>query len=389
MRTVAQLTTELTPYLAKATGNSAGTSMTGMLNIVLPRLCSEGDWSKLLYPWETTDASSGYFCIPPEAECVVRVTLEDIPLAIRDQTYDYQQNGPGKFTRPVGFDFGIVDRGFTSLMSELPTGGADEFIFTTTGTFADGDYVQIIYSDTTDGYTEVTLPLEPLSPSRTITAAADDGGGLVRLAVNSTSELVEGMGITVVVSTGDSGYAGTWRINSVDTGNSYVYLEKAYAGNFTGTFTNARRLMPSDTIASVSSLVYTSLPARTLMKDADGIIYAILPPGDGVSAYRRYDVPQVPEDTTDEWTASCILKRKFIPITATTDIVYLDNVTALRYAFQAVCYEDEGDFERSHIFWGKAKKALEDQLHDQRGGVVKIPEFNVWGDGVPPMPCWF
>lgn len=385
MRTVAQITTELTPYLAVANRNSAGTSILAMLNLVLPRLYSEGDWDRLLYPYEV-DAVSGYFCLPPEAECITRATLNSMPIDINDQIYEYQIGGPGQIERPVGHAIGLIDQGYRSLMSEIAEEGADEFIFTSNSAFASGDTVLITYEDTDAGYTQVTLPLHTISI--VISGAADGGSGLTDLTVTSSAGLVAGLGLTITQLTGtDATYISTFRIASVPDATSVIIVKDYVA--LTGTIAGAStpRLMPESTIASVESLVYTSLPAKTWMKDADGITYAILSPGSGAAEFRRYEVPQVPPESTDEWPVECILKRKFIPLTASTDLVYLDNLTALRYAFQAACYEDEGDSERAHVYWGKAIKSLNDHLADKRGGAKKNVTFNPWGEGVSPLPC--
>jgi hypothetical protein len=288
-------------------------------------------------------------------------------------------------------------------MSYIDDVGCDELIFTSTSAFASGDTVKITYTDSDNGYTQVTLPLNTITVASSTTpaaiSAAADGGTdadtgevltTLTTANNSAMGLVAGLGLTLSQISGtDATYIGTFRIHSIPSTTS-VKIVKTYVA-LTGSLAavTTPRLMPVSTISDVASMVYTSLPARTLAKDADGIIYAILPPGDGCSEFRRYEVPQVPEETTEEWTVTCIVKRKFTPLTETTDLVYLDNTTALRYAFQAAAFEDEGDYERATVFWNKAKKALDDSLFDLRGGITKIPDVNIWGDGVPGMPCYY
>jgi hypothetical protein len=369
-----------------------------MLNIVLPRLYQMGDWKALEAEW-SVDGSAGYFALPPDYESILSARSFDYPITIHSQNYEFQNTGPGYLGTSAGHVYGFVDMGWHPLMSEIASTGCDEFIFTTTGTFASGDTAKITYTDTEEGHTEVTLPLHTItvasatSPAA-ISAAADGGTDsttgevltTLTTANNSAMGLVAGLGLTLSQISGtDATYIGTFRIHSIPTTTSVKIVKSYVALSGTLAAVTTPRLMPVSTIESVESLVYTSLPARTLVKDADGIIYAILPAGDGVSSFRRYRVPQVPEDATEEWSIDCLVKRAFFPLTSTSDIVYLDNLSALRYAFQAAVYEDEGDPERGKIYWDKAKKALDDELFDTRGGVQKIPEFNIWGDGVMPL----
>lgn len=396
MRTVSQLNTLLSSYLyTRADGQSVGTTTLGMLNAVLPVLYAMGDWKALLHTYEV-DVSAGYFCLPPDDESVVGATLKGYPMEIRTQNYEFQQQGPGKITRPVSYAYGLIDQGMQTLMSDISSDGCDELIFTcATATFASGDIATITYTDTDEGYAQIALPLNAMSV--TISSIADGGTDddtgeeLTELTVTTTTGLglVAGLGLTITPAdpVGDISFVGTFRIHSVPSSTTIMIVKSWAFETMSGTAVGAARLMPVSTIASVESIVYTSLPGRTVVKDADGIIYGILPAGDGVASFRRYACPQIPTTATeaDEWDLVALVKRAFIPLTGNSDLVYLDNIPALTAAFLAVVARDGGDYDREAKMWEKARAILDKELFDTRGGADYLPSIELWGEGIPGM----
>jgi hypothetical protein len=398
LKTVAQLDTILSPYLGKGARTSATTTLT-MLNAVLPRLYAAGNWMGLKTEAEY-DVTPGYLCLRPDYECILTASLWGFPMTINAIDYQTRTNGPGRIIRPVGNAYGLLDRGIQPLLSDVPTGGIGELVFTcASAAFADGDTATVTYTDTDESYARVVLPLNTItvaaSGATAITVAADGGADattdevLTTVTVTSTTGLVASLGITFTQLTGtDATYIGTFRIHSVVNATS-IKIVKAYVA-LTGTLgaTTAGRLMPVSTLASVESIVYASLPGRTLVKDDDGIIYADLIPGSSVAGFRRYECPQVPETTSDDddWTVRAVVKRAFIPLTATSDIVYLDSIPALTSAFLAVVARDTSRHEDEARLWNDAISILGKELYDTRGGVFEYPTTHLWGEGIPALP---
>jgi len=400
MRTVSNISTILgTAYLAASDGQSVGTSIIPMLNLALPRLYEMGPWKALLVETQI-NCTAGYAVLPPDYESILAAMVNDAHVPIQSMLYEYQHNGPGIISQPASTIYGIIDEGYVTLMSDPPDGGIEELIFTSTSAFASGDIATITYTDTDEGYTQVALPLATTtvasaSSPAAISAAADGGTDsatgevltTLTTANNASMGLVAGLGLTLSQLTGtDASYIGTFRIHSIPTTTS-VKIVKSYVA-LTGTLAavTTPRLMPVSTISSVESLVYTSLPARTVVSDLDETIYGILPAGDGVSQYRRYKVPQPEEDTATTYTLQAVCKRAFIPLTANTDQVYLDNLNVLRHAFLAIIAEDHSDLETAGKHWGIVKNILNEELATARGGIQARPNLNIWGDGIAPMP---
>ena len=316
---------------------------------------------------------------------------------IHSMDYQTKADGIGTLYRPVSRIYGLQDAGMVALMSDIADEGAEELIFTcASADFESGDTAKITYTDTDEGYAQVTLPLHAISV--TISAAASGGTDavtgevLTTLTVASSTGLVAGLGLTITQLTGtDTTYISQFRIHSVVNATS-IKIVKSYVA-LSGTIAGVTdaTLIPVSTIASVESLVYTSLPGRTLVKDADDILYAILPTGDGVSQYRRYECPQVDtaSSDTDEWTVIAIVKRAFTPLTETSDLVYLDSIPALTAAFLSIVARDAGDHDREAMLWNRAIKILDKELADNNGGVKHTPNFQPWGRGVGSVPSLY
>ena len=401
MNTVAVLDSDLSPYLARGTRSSATTTL-AMINAVMPRIYAKGHYIPLVHEVEI-DVTSGYGFLDPDDATLISASLKEIPITINDISYQTRRPGVGRLVRPIAYEYGIIDRGLFPVKSEMPTAGATEFVFTsaTNATFVAGDIVTVTYTDTEEGYAQVALPLQRLtiaaSGATAITVAADGGtdattGELItRLTVSASASqvlLVAGLGLTLSQLTGtDATYIGTFRIHSVPD-STHVYIVKSYVA-LTGTLAavSTPRLMPVSTIASVQSIKFASLPSRVTVADDDGIIYADLIPGSGVSSYRRYDVLQVPENATeeDEWILRGVAKRKFIKLTSTDDIVYMDSVDALTEAFLATVARENSDMDKYRFHWKNCFDILSSQLYDEKGGVTQYPTQELWGAGIPGL----
>lgn len=145
-------------------------------------------------------------------------------------------------------------------------------------------------------------------------------------------------------------------------------------------------LTPATPITAIKSIQYTSMPDRVLATDADDIIYSVLLPGSNVSEYRRYKVPQISPENTQEWRVTALVKKKFQEITANTDLVYIDNINVLKHSFLAIIAEDNADLERSNFHWSQVNRQLQLELSESRGGAKGRPQFEIWGAGIPSLP---
>ncbi len=285
--------------------------------------------------------------------------------------------------------YGIIDEGIVPLMRAVPTGGIEQLIFTVPSVsagFSSGDTATITYTDSEneDGYAQVVLPLHNITGTIASASSANSGESTLLVLTATVAGFVAGMGIDIASTSGDTEYEGTtWRVESVTTalGVTNLQINKEWSDTLTGTISSPATLIPENTIASVESISYASLPGRTLIKDSDGRIYGILTDTDGVAAYRRYKVPQVPESTTETWIGQLLVKRRWIPVASSTDFVWLDSIAAISNAMLAVNYRNNGDAQRADYHWSEVKRCLEMELAQTRGGVKYRLQVQPWLGG--------
>lgn len=101
-------------------------------------------------------------------------------------------------------------------------------------------------------------------------------------------------------------------------------------------------------------------------------------PGNGVCRFRRYRVPQA---TADSYV-HVLCKRQFLPVEKDSDIVYINNIAALKHALLAIVAEDNADLERSEIHWGKCRQILDEQLDQYRGPARPSLNLQMNGEGI-------
>lgn len=82
------------------------------------------------------------------------------------------------------------------------------------------------------------------------------------------------------------------------------------------------------------------------------------------ASYHRYAVPNEP--SVDYLDVLC--KIRFIPCVYDTDEVIVSNLGALKNMLMSLKWEDEGDMERSEMFFMKALQLLNGENREVRGG---------------------
>jgi hypothetical protein len=82
------------------------------------------------------------------------------------------------------------------------------------------------------------------------------------------------------------------------------------------------------------------------------------------ASYHRYAVPNEP--SIDYLDVLC--KARFVPCVYDTDEVIVSNLGALKNMLMSLKWEDEGDMERSEMFFMKALQLLNGESREVRGG---------------------
>lgn len=128
-------------------------------------------------------------------------------------------------------------------------------------------------------------------------------------------------------------------------------------------------------INSVVSIRYDGLAdtfdIRTDALDSDTTI-ATIGPESGVTRYRRF---RLNRSTNGQTTVHVLCKRAFQPIRNGGDIVYTNNIGALKHGLLGRLMEDNADIERAEYHWNKCMQLMEEEAATSRGAA--LPRLNV------------
>lgn len=137
----------------------------------------------------------------------------------------------------------------------------------------------------------------------------------------------------------------------------------------------------SATVTQINQIRYDSLlyryDIRTDAADADTTI-ATLGPDAGVTRFRRYRLNRSTDGTT---VVHVLCKRAFKPITDGDDVVYVDNIGALKHGLLGRIAEDSADLERAEYHWQKCQQLLEDEANSSRGAAMPTLRVDPFGTG--------
>lgn len=87
--------------------------------------------------------------------------------------------------------------------------------------------------------------------------------------------------------------------------------------------------------------------------------------------YRRYKVGTIDARDDDKPVLRCLCKRRFVRLVQETDLVWPDNIGALKFAMKAIQLEDSGatELQQSQLFWQKCYEVLNQGLKQNRGAI--------------------
>lgn len=137
-------------------------------------------------------------------------------------------------------------------------------------------------------------------------------------------------------------------------------------------------IFPS-TVTQVNQIKFDALlyryDIRTDAADADTTI-ATLGPDSGVTRFRRY---RLNRSTDGQTVVHVLCKRAFIPVRNGDDVVYVDNVGALKHGLLGRIAEDNADLERAQFHWNECQRLLEDEANSSRGAAIPTLKVDPFG----------
>lgn len=105
---------------------------------------------------------------------------------------------------------------------------------------------------------------------------------------------------------------------------------------------------------------------------------SVYEPSETNPIYRRYKTGTLTSRGDGKPWLRCLCKRRYVPAVAETDLVWPDNIGALKHALIAVKLEDQGAYEEAAADqrWAKCYQILNQGLKQNRGAIR--PTMGFW-----------
>ena len=107
-------------------------------------------------------------------------------------------------------------------------------------------------------------------------------------------------------------------------------------------------------------------------------VLSVYQPSETNPIYRHYKVGTITARDDNKPVLRCKVKRRFVKMTQETDLVWPDNLGALKFALIAYMMENQGAYElqQSETFWQKCYQVLNQGLKQNRGGIRPLLAFD-------------
>ena len=145
--------------------------------------------------------------------------------------------------------------------------------------------------------------------------------------------------------------------------------EEGYPVTGTVTGTTALTITFPTPVMFFDEIIGSNLPFQINLlhddTDYDSIVAEVLR-GYDVVRYRRYRVGGARDSTY----VHLAVKLGWLPVSASTDVVNLGNLSAWKHALLGKMAEDNADVERASYHWGICQKLLDDEVASARGAAI-------------------
>ena len=297
------------------------------LNRLMPRIYGMGYWRDLVYE-TTVRTDHAYFALPRGAESVIAAMVDDLPAAdINAQWHDYKiagltQTGPSPL-------FGIVDDGFDATMIDL--------------------------ARTSETY---EIQVDPIAPATTLPSS-----GSVIVVYEKEDETLATHTFTL---------AGEATLStSFGDGNQAISVRQIRFNNVLPLAANHDIPLDVRVTAVADSAEGTDLII------AEGR-------GDEVARYRRYRFNHDQPGTYRN--VHLLMKRAWVPLIRETEVVYFENIQAMKHAILGEVAEDHADVDRADYHWGVCRGLLAEELDAYRAAAKPKAILDLTGVGDSAIP---
>jgi hypothetical protein len=310
------------------------------LNEVMPRIYKLGYWREMLVE-HTQDASDGYVSLPQDTDSIVAGILDDNPLPTRSLWHDYKLFGTNSQNDTLVNAF--IDDGYAPTYRDLNSANQYRIKIAT------------LKSPFTSSPTAGSFNIKCRQNSDITDASASLVGGETVLKGQSFTEIVADAPITGTADYNIGAVRDITEILSI----SWSELAEDHPIRIIGQYQGVAGTTPTDTSDKTNDI----LLAETASKS-------------GVSRYRRFRVGGT--DSTS--SAHMLLKRKWVDVDSTSDLVHMPSNAILKHALLGKLAEDNADLQRAQYHWGTVSQLLESDTDSYRGAAK--PTLHVAPNGV-------
>lgn len=379
------------------------------LNEVLPQLASKGIWKDLTFEESiTVDPEDSFFTLPEEADSILHGIVNNRPVPIKPLWAAFVNDGAVS-GRGISH-YGLEDAGLVATKSILANNnyllyvlprfswGSNESLqkVYTDSPFAGTETIKIVYENfegvtltSTDTLT-ASADTQLLSPRAVRNIISIEYGGfntvpalVLAAPANAIGSLNAGSGdITITPFPGhDVDYTEIYEedanqeifslVNDVDTidvnavsadsiEKERIVLNSSYGGS--------TPVSDHPVVIVQETHRYQARTERGAY--TEGVKQVAQLKGSGVTRYRLF------RHHSPGNNVHLLLRRNIPTYVSTDEIVYIDNVSALKYALLANTAEHNNDPTQARTWWGEAKRELDDELSKSFGAAQPQVNFD-------------
>lgn len=299
---------EVRPELSRIAGESGmaltDTRFLKILNRATEELMSEGDWPGVVDRYRFA-AYSGLITLPGDLNRIMAVAVDDVPIEMRSDWYEFMQAGPGIQDSNSWLD-AAIDRGEACTFRDMP----DE-----------GYKLKVV--------TQVDERVATVRPTINVQGYDEDGGW-----IRSESGGVYSDGLKLELN-GDTGAR-----------------ETITAGDVTA----LEAVIKPVTRGEVSLYAHNN---------SESVHLATYAPRETHPSYRRYFIPFLVKE--EESTVLIRARRRFVPIREESDFLIITNLPALESMIMAIRRRETDNLDDYFKFRMTAIKLLQKEAEAYRG----------------------
>lgn len=311
------------------------------LNEVMPRIYKMGYWREMLVE-HTQDASDGYVSLPQDTDSIVSGILDNNPLPTRSLWHDYKLFGTNDNDRTDMSAF--IDDGYATTYRDLDSSSQYKI------------KIASVVAPFTKSPTVGSLLVQYRTHDDVTSAVNSLVGGETELKGDSFDE------VTYLFTETTGAAAGHHLVTSGHNISEVVAL------SWTG--------VSEDHPFRVIAQYHGAAGGSSSTDSTKDVLLAEINTPNGSSRYRRFRVGGT--DSTS--SAHMLLKRKWVDVDSTSDLVHMPSNAILKHALLGKLSEDNADIQRAQYHWGLVAQLLEADTDSYRGAAK--PTLNISPGGV-------